>query len=113
MVGRGRYKATAVLFRNRKHDVRWHLAGAINTLGCSNVIGSGRVVDAGQELLRIAVDHGKPSRLHLDHHAMSFEEDVIVIPQRDVPLHWLIRDQRLRGLEAASITSPPDFHGDG
>lgn len=32
---------------------------------------------------------------------MSLEEDVIVIAQRDVPLYWLIRDQRLRGFEAA------------
>ena len=67
--------------------IRWDgkLLETINALRGCDVIGRGGLVDAGHEFLRVAIDDRKPRGLNLHHDAMSFQEDMVVIAQRDVP----------------------------
>ena len=63
---------------------------AVNALSRRNEVGCRRLIDARHKLLRIAVDHRKPRRLHLHHDAVSLQKHVVVIAQRNIPLLRLI-----------------------
>ena len=85
----GRFKTLAIvgccgrghgyLLNHRKLDPRGHCWRGTDALGCLQVVLSGRVVDALDELLRIAVDKRKPGGLNLDHDPVTFQEDVITV----------------------------------
>ena len=72
-------------------QMRRQIGRAIDSLRRRNEISRFRLIDAGHELLRIAVDHRKPGRLNLHHDAMALQKDMIVIAQRDVPFRRLVR----------------------
>ena len=78
--------ACATLFCSRhewEFEVRGQRGGAIDALGGFDEIGLGGGVDAGGELLRVAVDDGEPGGLHLDHDAVTLKENVVAITERD------------------------------
>ena len=77
-----------------------------------DVVSGGGLVDAGDIFLRVAVDDGEPSRLHLHHDAMAFEKYVIVIAEGNVPLLGMVGFEGLRMLVAMEKAAAADFHGD-
>ena len=64
-------------------------------------------------MLGIPVDEREPGRLDLHHEAVTLEEDVVVIPEREGPLGRLAGHQRVRLLVADEEPATPHFHGDG
>src|SRR5580700_9466908 len=87
--------------------------GAVDALrGFDEICGFG-LVNAGDEFLRVAVDHGKPRGLNLDHHAVTFQEDVVVVAQRDFPFCGLVGGERVRFFVILEIAAAAHFHGDG
>src|SRR5450631_986116 len=85
---------------------------AVYSLRRWHKISSRGLVDARHKLLRIAVDHREPRRLHLHHDAVALQKDVIVVAQRDAPLSRLVRRKRRRLLVAREIATAAYFHRD-
>src|ERR1700741_822551 len=64
---------------DRKNQAGRKTPARINALSSGAEVAGLRPIDAGDKLLRIAVDHREPGGLHLNHEAMTLEEYVIVI----------------------------------
>src|SRR6266566_472136 len=58
------------------------------------------------------VDQREPGRLHLDHQAVSLQEDVVVVAQWDAPLDRLVGREGAWLLEALVVAAATDLHGD-
>ncbi len=84
----------------------------VHALGRLHVVARLGVVNAGHELLRVAVDQREPRRLHLHHDAVTLLEHVVVFAQRHRPLARRVRHERVGRLEA--LVEPPatDLHRD-
>src|ERR1041385_4064558 len=93
--------------------MRRHGGRTVNTLCRWHKIRCRRLVDAGYELLRVAVYHRKPRRLDLHHDAVPLEKDVVMVAQRDLPGCRLICSQWRRPFVAVEIAPAPNLHRDG
>src|SRR6266436_6439264 len=92
--------------------MRWPGARGVDALSHGCVILRLCVVNAWNKFLRIAIDQWEPRGLHLDHNAMSFEENMVVAAQRDREFFGMIWCEGLRMFVAAIVASAADFHCD-
>jgi hypothetical protein len=79
--------------------LRW---GTVDTLRCLHEIRRLCLIDAGDVLLRVAVNHWEPGGLNLDHDAMSFQESVIVIRFFLVPKSGYVEVRNRGSVELAN-----------
>src|SRR5579859_6466653 len=93
--------------------MRRQLLRAVNALRRRDEIGGRRLIDAWYKLLGIAVNHWKPCRLHLHHDPVSFQEHVVMVPEWNSPLLWLVRFERCGMFVTLEIATATHLHRDG
>ena len=82
---------TLLMLNHRQADAARLSRGVVNALGGLLIIPWMSQKNIGNELLRVSIVEREPGGLDLDHHAVAFQKDMIVIAQGDIPLQRLIR----------------------
>ena len=70
---------------HRQHDIGRHRWRRIDSLRGLDEILFRRLINTGNEFLRIPVNDRKPGGLDLHHYAMSLAEHVVMVAKEDVP----------------------------
>ena len=90
--------------------MRQQLSGAVDFVSGFLEIRVLGFVDVN-ELLRIAVNHGKPGALDLNHDPVSLQESMAAVPEAELDLRGLPRHKRRRAGKTVSVSAPEDFPG--
>src|SRR5258708_5605763 len=96
----------------RKLDEARAGTSSIDPMSRLPIIRGLREEDVVDEGLRVAVVEREPARLDLDHHAVTRQEHVVRVRERELIALDLIRRDRRRPFEALAVATAKDVHRD-